>query len=350
MTAPSIRRSWPRLAAALSGPLQMGVYLLAALILFAFVLVLAGKDPILAYADVVRSTLTSSYGLSEVIVKMTPLLFCALAVAIPARIGLVNVGSEGQMWVGALCATWAALSFPSLPPSVLLPLMAVLGFIGGGLWGAVCGYLRARNWINEVFSTLLLNYVAILLVSFLVFGPWRDPGSGNYPQTPEFAASAQLPFIITGRIHLGIVIAIVALIGFYLVMRYTHWGLSMRAMGSNPEAARRIGVRVATYSIVAMMIGGGIAGLGGMAEVSAIQHRLNPGLSPGFGYIGFLISWIAGHRPLTLPVMAFLLAVIFAGGDILQITQGLPYAVLNILMGLILFVVLAARAVRRSSM
>lgn len=349
MTAYSIRRSLPRLPAALRGPLQMVGYLVAAGVLFAIVLAAAGKDPLLAYGDVVRSTLTDAYGLSEVIVKMTPLLLCALAVAIPARIGLVNVGSEGQMYIGAMFATWAALSFPSASPIVLLPLMAILGFVGGGLWGAICGYMRARNWINEVFSTLLLNYIGILLVSFLVFGPWRDPGSGNYPQTTEFAPAAQLPLIISGRIHLGIVFAIVALVGFYLVMRYTHWGLAMRAMGSNPEAARRIGVRVGAYSVVLMLIGGGIAGLAGMAEVSAIHHRLNPGLSPGYGYIGFLISWIAGHRPMTLPVMAFLLAVIAAGGDILQITQGLPYAVLNILMGMILFIVLAGRAARRSS-
>src|SRR5918912_2815158 len=157
--------------------------------IFAVLLLLFGKDPLQAYLRIISNTLGSTYGLSEVIVKMIPLVILALAVAVPARIGLINVGGEGQLFIGGLFATWAALTFAALPAWLLLPLMVVLGFVGGGLWAGIAAVLRAKGWLLEVFSTLLMNYVAILLVEVIVFGPWRDPTSGNYPQTRLFASS-----------------------------------------------------------------------------------------------------------------------------------------------------------------
>lgn len=315
-----------------------------AFLIFALLLLLNGRDPIQSYTDVLTNTLGNGYGLSEVVAKMIPLVLTALAVAVPARIGLVNVGGEGQLYMGAWLATWGALSLGALPAWLLLPLMSVLCFAGGGLWAAVCGLLRARGWLNEVFSTLLLNYVAILWVQFFVFGPWRDPASANYPESPLFTAAGQLPTFFGTRVHLGIAFAIVATLLFYLVLNRTRWGLEMRALGGNPEAARRAGIPVGAYIVIVLFVGGALAGLAGMGEASAIHHRLSPGLSPGYGFIGFLISWLAGHRPWAILAMSFLIAVIAAGGDILQITQGLPYSVVNILVALILFVVLAGRA------
>jgi simple sugar transport system permease protein len=195
---------------------------------------------------------------------------------------------------------------------MLLPLMAALGFLGGGLWAALAGALRARGWVSETISTLLLNYVAILLVSFFVFGPWKDPEGVNYPQTAEFSAAAVLLFAF--------------------VVARTRWGLEMRAIGGNVEAARRAGIPIGRYVVLLMFVGGGLAGLAGMGEVSAVQGRLRPSLSPGYGYTGFLISWMAGGRPLPIVAAAFLLAVITAAGDILQMTQALPASVANILM------------------
>lgn len=318
-----------------------------AVLVFAVVLLAAGKDPLRAYGAIVANTLLSGYGLSETLVKAAPLVLAALAVAVPARVGLVNVGGEGQLFMGGFAAAWVALSLPSLPAPPLLALMAVAGFVGGGAWGALCGVLRARGWLNEVFSTLLLNYVATLLVQLVVYGPWRDVESANYPQSPPFADAAWLPTLGGTRVHLGLALGLLAVAIYAVVLRRTRWGLEMRAIGGNVEAARRSGLAVATYVVALMAIGGGLAGLAGMAEASAIHHRLSPGLSAGYGFIGFLVSWLAGHRPLLIPAMAFLLAVLAAGGDILQITQALPYAAVNILMALVLFVVLAARAVRR---
>jgi len=316
---------------------------------FALIMILYGRSPLGALGDMVSSTLGTSYGLSEVLVKMSPMLLTAIAVTVPARLGLVNVGGEGQMVIGGLCATWGALTFSGLPGWLLLPLMAVLAFGGGGLWGGITGWMRARGWITEVFSTLLLNYIAILFVNFLVFGPWRDPGSGNYPQTRPIPETVHLPLLGGTRVHVGIFVGAVAIVFFYLFLRRTRWGLQMRAAGGNPIAAAHTGLPVARYMVIAMIAGGGLAGLAGMTQVAGIQFRLNPGLAAYVGYTGFLISWMAGHRPLAVIPMAFLFAVLAGGGDILQITQGVPYAVVNVLVALSLCLILAVRARRVTS-
>ena len=318
-----------------------------ALAIFAAILLLFGKNPLRAYVDVFASTLGTAYGWSETIVKMVPLMLTALAVAVPGRIWLINVGGEGQLFIGALAATGAALHLAFLPGWLLPVVMAVAGVLGGGLWAAVSGLLHARGWVSETISTLLMNYVAVLLVSFVVFGPWKDPEGVNYPQTAEFVPAAILPTLGTTRIHLGLVFAIVALVVFALVMRRTRWGLEVRAIGGNAEAARRTGIPIGRYIVALMFIGGGLAGLAGMAEVSAIQGRLRPSLSPGYGFSGFLIAWMARGHPVGIVAASFGLAVITAGGDILQITQGLPGSVVNILMAVMLFVVLGREGARR---
>jgi simple sugar transport system permease protein len=318
----------------------LGLFGLAFLV-FAILLLAFGKNPIKAYVDIFSSTLGSTYGFSEILVKMIPLTLTAVAVAVPSRIWLINVGGEGQLYIGALFATWGALTFNSLPTWILLPLVSVLGFIGGGLWASISGILRAKGWVSETISTLLLNYVAILLVNFFVFGPWKDPESANYPQTAEFVDAATLPAIGGTRVHMGFIFVLAALTLFYFVLSRTRWGLEMRAIGGNPEAARRNGIPISGYITLLMFIGGGLAGLAGMIEVSAIQGRLRPSLSPGYGFIGFLISWMAGGNPLGIVAAAFLLAVVTAGGDILQMAHGLPGSAVNILNALILFVVLS---------
>jgi len=322
--------------------------LIVALLAFSVLLLLQSRNPIPTLRDMFSSTLGSTYGLSEVGVKMIPLLLCALAVAVPAWLGLVNVGGEGQLYFGAWLASWPALTFTHLPEIAMLPFMLVFGMIGGALWALVPAVLRARGLMNETISTLLLNYVAILFVQYFVFGPWKDPASANFPQSREFPAAANLPTFGGTRLHAGIIIAVVAAAILFFVWRRTRWGYEMRAVGGNWEAARRAGIPIATYTIVALLVGGALAGIAGFGEVSAIQGRLTPTLSPGYGYIGFLVSWLAGHNPLTIILMSFLLAVLTAGGDSLQINQNLPFASVNLLMALTLFVVLAQRSRRRA--
>ncbi|QAA76516.1 MAG: Nucleoside ABC transporter, permease protein 1 [Candidatus Bipolaricaulis sibiricus] len=310
---------------------------------YAAVLLLAGKDPIQAYRDTFSFTLGSWYGFSEVVVRMIPLLLTAIAVALPSKLGLINVGGEGQLYMGAWLATWGAITFPTLPATAFIPLLIGLGFVGGGVWAAVAGFFRARGLVNETITTLLMNYVSPLIVGFFVYGAWRsrEIGASAFPQSAAFPAAARLPRFFNSRIHLGLVLALVLLFLFWFVVEKTAWGLKMRAIGGNPEAARRLGIRLGLYIVVAMFVAGGIAGLAGMAEVSALHGRLRAGFSPGYGFSGFLISWLAGGSPLGIVTMSFVLAVVFSAGSLLQITQGVPFAAINVLMALILFVVLA---------
>lgn len=345
MTVASFRRN--AALATRSAPARWFAWTATAFVVFSSVILLEGSNPLRAYADILSSTLGSAYGLSEVLVTMTPLLITALAVTIPARIGLVNVGGEGQLFIGALAGSWVALTFTGLPSWLLLPAMAFAAFCAGGVWGGITGYLRAKGWLTEVFSTVLLNYVAILTVNALVFGPWRDPTSANYPQSREFVEAGRLPTFGDTRVHIGLLIGLIAIIAFDLFLRRTRWGLEMRAIGGNPVAAGRNGIPVARYMVMVMVIGGGLAGIAGIAQASGFQHRLSPGLSSGLGYTGFLISWVSGHRPRVLIPIAFLLAVLAAGGDILQITQGLPAATISVLSASMLLIVLAARARRK---
>lgn len=313
--------------------------ILLALLLFAGILLITGNDPLSSYRDLFKATFGSAYGFSEVIVAMIPILLTALAVALPARIGMINVGGEGQMFLGAIFATFGALAFKDLPGWLLLPLMVLLGLLGGALWAFLPAYFKSIGLVNETITTLLMNMIAPKIAGLLVFGYWHSPLETN--MTPNFVPAARLPVFFGTRIHLGIVFGLVLLTLFWFVMKRTRWGLEMRTIGGNVQAARRNGVPVAAYMLIVFCISGAIAGLAGMAQVSGFYGLLIPNFSPGYGYMGFLISWLAGGDPLGILLMAFVVSIIMTGGNMLQITIGLPYAVINLLLAFTLFVVLA---------
>ena len=313
--------------------------ILFALLMFGLILLISGKDPIQSYKDIFTSTLGSSYGFSEVIVAMIPVLITALAVALPSRVGLINVGGEGQLYIGAAFATFGALTFSNLQGWFLLPLMVLLGMLGGALWAFIPGYLKSIGLVNETITTLLLNSVAPKIIGFLIFGFWHSPM--DTVKTANFVAAAKLPSFFGTRIHLGLIFGLILLIIFWLVMKYTRWGLEMRAIGSNPQAAKRNGLPLSKYLVVIMCIGGAIAGLAGMVQVSGFYGTLFLNFSMSLGFMGFMICWLAGGEPLGIILMSFVVAVITTGGNLLQLTRDLPYAVINILLAFTLFIVLA---------
>jgi simple sugar transport system permease protein len=339
MAEPTDRRAPAGLRRILNGGLRYAAMAALAFVLFGVILQLAGKNPLQAYQDIFTSTLGSAYGISEVFVTMTPLLLTALAVALPSRLGLINVGGEGQLYMGALLATWAALRFSHLPSWLLLPMMIVLGMIGGGLWAVPAGYLRAKGIVNETITTLLLNVVAPSIVAFFVFGFWHSPMDTN--KTPNFVPAARLPTLFGTRVDLSLVIGVGLLALFWFVMTRTRWGLEMRSIGGNPLASRRNGIPVQLYIVGVMVVAGGLAGLAGMAQVSGYYGVLLANFSRGLGYMGFLVSWLAGGSPLGILVTSFVVAVILTGGNLLQLTRDVPYSVINILLAMTLFVVLA---------
>ncbi len=313
--------------------------MVVALLFFAVILLISGTDPITAYKDIFRATFGSAKGFSEVIVAMIPMLLTALAVALPSRVGLINVGGEGQLYIGAAFATFGALTFSHWPGWLLLPTMMLLGMLGGALWAFVPGYLKSVGLVNETITTLLLNSVAPKLIGFLIFGFWHSPM--DTVKTDNFVEAAQLPTFFGTRIHLGLVFGLVLLVAFWLFMKYTRWGLEMYSIWNNQQAARRNGIPVKKYLVILMCVGGAIAGLAGMSQVSGFYGVLFLNFSMGLGFMGFMICWLAGGNPLGILLMSFVVAVIFTGGNYLQLTVGLPYAVINILLAFTLFVVLA---------
>ena len=321
-----------------------------ALLVFGLFLLVSGTNPVAALLDSWNGVLGSSFGLSEVGVKMIPLVLAALATAVPTRVGLVNVGGEGQLYVGAWAATGVALFFSVSQPWLMLPVMALAGCAGGGLWAGAAALLRRWRGVNEVISTLLANYLAILMVNIFVFGPWKNPFGLGYPYTEPFDAGAIFPAIAGTRFHWGFLAAAIALVVCYVVLTRTIWGFKMRAVGGNPEAARRRGIDVDKYVVAAMIAGGALAGLAGMVEVSGIHHDLRPGISNNLGYLGLLASWLAGHNPLGIVAACFLIAVFLVAGDVLQLTSGLPSAAGLVLIGLALFFVLGIRRVDRRAL
>lgn len=331
------------------GVLYFLLSVLMAMGVFAIILLLMGKNPLDVYAQIFDGTLASTYGWSEIVVKMIPFILCALAVAIPARLGLVSVGGEGQIYIGAIFAGFLALRIgDALPPVVLIPILALAGMLGGALWGGLCGALRAYAGLNETISSLLLTYIASLIMDFLVSGPLKDrsPTALGQSYSKTFPDNAALPTFFDSRINLGIVFALLGVVFYWWLFKYTRWGYKMRVVGGNPEAAERSGIKIGRYIIIAMMLGGAFAGLAGMVEVLAIQGRLRGGISNGYGYVGFLVAWLAAQKPGLIIFMAALLGLISFGGDTIQIVSSLPSSTVNILMALILFFVLRDQGLR----
>ncbi|MGR6836422.1 ABC transporter permease [Syntrophomonas erecta] len=303
-------------------------------------LALSGLDAGETYFRMFKGAFGSSYAISETIVKAIPLMLAGLAVSLAFRMKLWNIGAEGQLYMGAFAASGVALALGDLSSPLLLGLMLLAGFIGGALWGFIPGVLRAYWQVNETITSLMLNYVAISWVNYLVFGPWKDPQSMGFPLTPRFTPAAYLPTLGHSRVHMGLVLAIIIALLFYLVLQYTRWGYELKVSGESQAAARYAGMNVARNIVMVMLISGGIAGITGMIEVSGITHRLQQGFSPGYGYTGIIVAWLARLNPFAIILVAFLFGALLVGGFGVQ-TFGIPFSTVQILQGAVLFFLLA---------
>jgi simple sugar transport system permease protein len=325
-----------------------------ALVAGGVLLLIVGVNPLETYKAMVQGAFGSAYAISETLVRATPLMLTGLAVSIAFRMLFWNIGAEGQLAMGAFAASGVAIFLPRAVPGisawVLLPLMLVAGFIGGALWGLIPAALKAFLSVNEIITSLMLNYVAILWIQYLYYGPWKDPLGFGFPGTAPFVETAWLPrlkdtewlpqLFNTGRLHWGLVLAIVAAILVWLILDRTRWGYEIKIIGENPRAARYAGISIARNILLVMIISGGLAGLAGFVQVAGISHRLQQGIVVGDGYTAIIIAWLARLNPFGVLIVAVLMAGLFVGGDQIQITMGLPAAVALVLQGAILFFVL----------
>ncbi len=322
-----------------------------ALLFGALLLSLAGANPWQTYRAMLEGAFGTPgqwqegqfYSLSETLVKAIPLMLTGLGVSIAFRMLFWNIGAEGQLVMGGFAAGAVALWFPELFPFIpewaYLPLMMVAGLLFGAVWGLIPALLKAYLRVNEIIITLMLNYIAILWLQHLYYGPWKDPQGFGFPGTAQFPEYAWLPRLI-GRVHWGLIIAIVAAAFIWVVMDRTRWGYEIRLIGENQAAARYAGVSIARNIVLVMLLSGGLAGLAGMAEVAGISHRLQQGLAVGHGFTAIIVAWLAKLNPWGVLLVSVLLAALLVGGDQIQIVMGLPASVALVLQGAILFFML----------
>ncbi|SHK12295.1 ABC transporter permease [Desulforamulus aeronauticus] len=298
------------------------------------------------YGGMLDGAFGSTYGVSETIVKAIPLMLCGLGVSMAFRMQLWNIGAEGQFYMGAFGASWLALTYPELPVYLMLPGMVLLGLLCGGLWALIPGIPRAYLGVNETITTLMLNYVAILWVNYFIFGPWKDPQGMNFPLSKPFEPSAVLPTLGSSRVHFGLVFALAIAVLLWFVLKQSRWGYEVTVIGESPRTARYAGMNIKKNIILVMFVSGAIAGLAGMAEVSAITQRMQQGLSPGYGYTAIIVAWLAKLNPFAIILVAILLGALQVGGYSVQ-TTGVPAAIVFMIQGALLFFVLGGEFFNR---
>ncbi len=311
----------------------------AALALSMLLLTVRGISPLEGFKVLMLGAFGSSWALQDCLLKAIPLFLCSLGVAIAFRLKIWNIGAEGQFALGAIGATWMALSFGGAPKFVLLPLMILAACTAGGLWAMIPALFRQWLGANEIIVTLMLNYIGILFLEFLVYGVWRD--SSGFPMTTAFSGNAIVGKIGTGSVHWGL--AHCAALGLlcWLFFRYTRLGYEIKASGDNVQAARYSGMPYSFLVVLVMALSGALAGWAGFLEVSATVHRLQPSIMAGYGFTAIVVAWLARLNPAGIALTSFLLAGLRAGVENLQLDLQIPAAFGSILEGLILLTVLA---------
>ncbi len=322
--------------------------LLIALIIGGIVIALAGGDPIRSYAHIAKASFGDIGVLSDTIVKATPIILTALACSVAFRMKLWNIGAEGQFIMGAFGAS-AIILAPVLPaetsPWLFIPVMMLAGMATGAIWGLIPGYLKARFNVNEIISSLMMNYIAVAWVNFWIFAVWTE---GGFQMTPQFPQNAWLPRLLDYAAvlpafrglttHLGLLIGIVAAIILWLIVYRSRWGYEIRLIGDNPRAAQYAGINITRNIVLVMMLSGALAGLGGMSEVTGVIHRLQTSpIAAGYGFTGIIVAWLAKLNPLIVIVVSILFGALLLAGREIQ-----PSGVPKMIQGIILVSLIAS--------
>jgi simple sugar transport system permease protein len=322
------------------GPLIPVIAIVVTFILTATLVVLVNANPLEAYYYFLIDPLSGRTSAIEVLVKSTPLLLTGAAVTFAFAGGYWNIGAEGQLYMGATAATAVGLQMHGVSPWIALPLMVIGGFIAGMLWALVPALMKVKLAIDEVVTTLLLNSVAIFIVSALLNGPWRDPIS-QWPQSPEIANSAIFPKLIPrSRLHLGFILAIAIIVILWFVLTRTAFGLRMRAVGMGSEAARFAGINVNRTMMISALVSGGIAGLAGVSEVAGIHYHLIDAISPGYGYTGIIIATLGSLNAWGVALAAIFIGLIDTGSQTVSRALGVPAYLGDVIQATLLLVTL----------
>lgn len=338
------------------GPLTPALAAVAALLLGGVMLAALGANPIEAYTSLTEGALGSPNSIADSLVKATPLLFVGVGICVSFRGGVLNIGGEGQLVAGALAGTLATLALPHWPAWGVIPLALSLGFLAGAIWGAIPGALKAYLNVNEILTTIMMNQIAVQGMNFLLGGPLMDPvqvETGSFiPQTARLSTASDLPRLVPTRLHAGAGLAVVIAVLVWIMLWRTTLGFRIRAVGLNPNAARRSGIRVERYAVLAMLISGALAGLGGAVQVLGVNHRMfTDGSATGFtgsaGFNGIVAALFGQLHPLgTIPASA-LFGALLVGANKMQRAVQVPSALITALNGLVVVFVVASEIWRR---
>jgi general nucleoside transport system permease protein len=344
---------------------------IVAFIISGIILKIIGGDPALVAKFFYEATFGSWATFSDTIVKATPLIMVGLACAVAFKMKLWNIGAEGQFYIGAFAASLVVLVpfvSPDSPKIVVIGLMMVMGMLGGAIWGFFPGYLKARFQVNEIITTLMLNYIAVLWNNFWIFDKWSD---GGFQMTPAFEKSAWLPRVtdyareystfiegggglanfmssigldrISGMtLHVGVFFGIIAAVIVWWIFDRSRWGYEIKLIGDNPKAARYAGLNITRNMVLVMMFSGALAGLAGMSEITGVVHRLQERISPGYGFTGIIVAWLAKLNPLAIILVAILFGALIVAGREIQ-----PSGLASLLQGIILFMVISSDVLLR---
>ena len=304
---------------------------------------LVGLNPLSAFHAFFISPIDDLYGLGELGVKAAPLMLIAVGLAIGFRSNVWNIGAEGQLTFGAICGGGLALYFYEVESAWILPIMIVGGAVGGMLWASIPAFLRTRFNTNEILVSLMLNYVAIFLLSYLVHDPWRDPEGFNFPESRLFSDSALLPVVLEGtRLHLGMVIALIAVVLGWVFIRKSFIGYQMQVAGLADLAALYAGFKRKRMVWIGLLVGGAAAGIAGLCEVAGPIGQLLPSVSPGYGYAAIIVAFVGRLHPVGILLASLLMSLLYLGGESAQMDLGLPSAITGVFQGVLLFYLLAA--------
>ena len=322
----------------------------SALLVGAFLIALAGASPITAYTALFQESLFTYFGFGNTLTKMTPLLLTSLGVLVALRAGQFNIGGEGQIYLGALGSALVGLYIRGLSPLIHVPLALFTGFVFGAVWGLIPGYLKAIRGVNEVITTLLLNYIAINLVSYLVQHPLQEAGAPS-PYSPLIAKEAQLPIILPGSLaHAGILLGLVAVGILWVLLVLSPLGYQISAVGFNPIASRYSGISVERTIMLVMSLAGGLAGLAGACEVMGLKYRLFEVVSSGYGFDAIAIAFLSRGSVLGVILTSLFFAALRSGANVMQRSAGVPITVIYAIQGLtVLFIAISLAVEYRKS-
>ncbi len=324
------------------------VAILIALIVGGVIIQAVGGDPIRSYLHIAEASFGNIGVLSDTLVKATPILLTSLACSVAFRMKLWNIGAEGQFIMGAFGASAIVLA-PVLPAEtsrwIFIPVMMLAGMTVGAVWGFIPGYLKAKFNVNEIISTLMMNYIAVAWVNFWIFAVWTEGGFQMSTKFPDNAAlprlldyAASVPLFRGLTTHLGLLIGIVAAVILWLLIYRSRWGYEIRLIGDNPRAARYAGINIMRNTVIAMMLSGALAGLGGMSEVTGVVHRLQTSpIAAGYGFTGIIVAWLAKLNPLVIILVSILFGALLLAGREIQ-----PSGVPKMIQGVILVCLIAS--------